>query len=174
MKRVRYSVAMSIDGFIAGPRGEHDWIVMDPGFDWDGLHGQFDTMVMGRSSYNAMRERGMSPKAMGMSAFVVSTTLVPADHPDVTIVSRHVPQVIAALKAGSGPEPEKDIWLSGGGVLFRCLLDAGLVDAVDLAVVPVLLGSGVPVIPEGKRSSLKLAECKTGSTGIVMLKYDVV
>jgi len=174
MKRLRYSVAMSLDGFIAGPRGEYDWIVMDPHFDWKGLYDQFDSLILGRGTYNTMRERGMSPKGMGMKAFVVSTTLVPAEHPDVTIVSRHVPQVIAALKAGTGPQPEKGIWLMGGAVLFRYLLDAGLVDAVDVAVVPVLLGSGVPLVPEGKRANLKLVECKTGSTGIVMLKYDVV
>ena len=173
MKLVRYGVAMSLDGFIAGPRGEYDWIVMDPDFDWKGLYGQFDTLLMGRGTYNTMRERGMSPKGMGMNAFVVSTTLVPSEHPEVTIISRHVPQVIAALKAGTGPQPEKNIWLMGGAVLFRHLLDAGLVDAIDVAVVPVLLGSGVPLVPEGKRGNLKLVECKTQTGGVVMLKYNV-
>ena len=174
MKLIRYSVAMSLDGFIAGPRGEYDWIVMDPDFDWTALYSQFDTLLMGSRTYDTMRERGMSPQSMGMNAFVVSTTMVPSEHPDVTIISRHVPQVIAALKVGAGPQPEKDIWLIGGGVLFRHLLDAGLVDAIDVAIVPVLLGSGVPLVPEGKRSSLKLSECKTTSNGVVTLKYNVL
>ncbi len=169
MKRLRYSVAMSLDGFIAGPKGEYDWIVMDPGFDWKALYDQFDTLVMGRRSYESMLERGMSPKGMGMKAFVVSTKLLPADHPDVNIINRHVPQAIAAVKA----EAEKDIWLSGGGVLFRSLLDAGLVDAIDVAIVPVLLGSGVPLVPEGQRTKLKLAGCTARPSGIVLLKYEV-
>src|SRR5438477_4795842 len=83
MKRLRYSVAMSLDGFIAGPKGEYDWIVMDPDFDWAGLYGQFDTLVMGRGTYDTMLERGMSPKGMGMEAYLVSTTLRPEEYPDV-------------------------------------------------------------------------------------------
>jgi dihydrofolate reductase len=169
MKRVRYSVAMSLDGFIAGPKGEHDWIVMDPDFDWKALYSPFDTLLMGRRTYDTMRERGMSPKEMGMEGYVVSRTLIPDEHPEVTIVARNVAEEVSALKAGPG----KDIWLSGGGVLFRFLLDSGLVDAIETAVVPVLLGSGVPLVPEGKRAKLKLVECKPRSSGIVMMKYEV-
>ena len=169
MKRLRYNVAMSLDGFIAGPKGEYDWILMDPDFDWKGLYGQFDTLVMGRRSYDAMRERGMSPKGMGMKALVVSTTLRPEEHPDVTIVSANVTDTVAELKTGPG----KDIWLFGGGVLFRSLLDAGLVDGIDVALVPLLLGSGVPLVPEGQRCRLKLIESQARASGIVMLKYDV-
>lgn len=169
MKRLRYSVATSLDGFIAGPKGEYDWIVMDPDFDWKALYGQFDTSVMGRRTYDTMRERGMSPKSMGMNAYVASRTLKPEEHPDVTILRENVADAIRAVKAGPG----KDIWLFGGGMLFRYLLDAGLVDAIDVAVVPVLLGSGVPLLPEGKRCKLKLAECNPRASGIVTMKYEV-
>jgi dihydrofolate reductase len=170
MRHLRYSVAMSLDGFIAGPKGEYDWIVMDPDFDWKALYSQFDTLVMGRRSYDVMRERGMSPKSMGMKAVVVSTTLIPDQHREVTVFARDVPETIAALKT----EPGKDIWLSGGGVLFRFLLDAGLVDGIDVAIVPVLLGSGVPLLPEGHRCKLKLIESNARPSGIVMLKYEVM
>ena len=170
MKRLRYSVAMSLDGFIAGPKGEYDWIVMDPDFDWKGHYGQFDTLVMGRRTYDTMRERGMSPKGMGMQAYVVSTTLKPEENPEVTVIRDAVPAAVKGLKGGPG----KDIWLIGGGVLFRLMLDAGVVDAVDVAVVPVLLGSGVPLVLEGQRAQLKLTECIARASGIVMLKYDVL
>src|ERR1700759_796020 len=154
MRRLRYSVAMSLDGFIAGPNGEYDWIVIDSDFDWKALYAQFDTLLMGRRSYDVMRDRGMSPTSMGMKAVVVSTTLIPDQHRDVTVIGSNVLEAVSALKA----EPGKNIWLSGGGVLFRHLLDAGLVDGIDLAVVPVLLGSGVPLVPEGQRCKLKLIE----------------
>jgi dihydrofolate reductase len=71
-------------------------------------------------------------------------------------------------------QPGKDIWLFGGGVLFRYLLDAGLVDAVDVVVMPVLLGNGVPLLPEGRRRRLHLEESKTLPSGILMLSYSIL
>ncbi len=76
---------------------------------------------------------------------------------------------MAALKA----DPGRDIWLFGGGSLFRTLLDAGLVDTVELAVVPVLLGAGVPLLPPGATTKLVLADQKTLPSGIVALSYSV-
>ena len=92
MRRVRYSVAMSLDGYIA--------------------------------------------------TYVFSRTLRQADCPDVT-VSDQPKEALAALRA----RPGKDIWLFGGGSLFRSLLDLGMVDAVEVAIIPVLLGGGVPLLP---------------------------
>ena len=75
-----------------------------------------------------------------------------------------------ALKA----KPGRDIWLFGGGGLFRSLLDAGLVDTVELAVMPVLLGSGIPLLPPGAHTNLKLSDQKTlPASGIVVLSYSV-
>jgi dihydrofolate reductase len=169
MRRLRYGVAMSVDGFIAGPKGEYDWIVIDSDFDWKGLFGQFDTLLMGRRTYDVMRQRGQSPKSMGMKAVVVSTTLIPDQHRDVTIVSEDVTGTVAALKA----QPGKDIWLMGGAVLFRHLLDARLVDGIDLSVIPVLLGSGVPLVLQGHRCPLRLIESSARPSGMVTLKYAV-
>ena len=70
-------------------------------------------------------------------------------------------------------QPGKDIWLFGGGMLFRSVLDAGLVDSVQLAVSPVMLGGGIPVLPQGNRCGLRLNECKPLSGGVVLLTYDV-
>ena len=53
MRRVRYAVAASLDGYIAGPKGEADWIVMDPEIDFRAIWDEFDTLLMGRRSYEA-------------------------------------------------------------------------------------------------------------------------
>jgi dihydrofolate reductase len=169
MRQLRYGVAMSLDGFIAGPNGEYDWIVSDPDIDFVAMFARYDILLMGRLTYAVASERGKSWDLFGQRWVVVSTTLKPEDHPSVTIISSGVAEAVAALKA----EPGKDIWLFGGGVLFRFLLDAGLVDAMDVAVMPVLLGSGVPLLPEGRRQNLHLEESKTLPSGILMLKYSI-
>ena len=76
-----------------------------------------------------------------------------------------------ALKLAEG----KDIWLFGGGVLFRALLDAGLVDTIEVAQMPVLLGSGIPMLPPGAPAPrLELTDVKSlPASGIVMLTYAV-
>lgn len=53
-RRLRYGVAVSLDGFIAGPNGEHDWIVMDPSIDFAAMFREFDTAVMGRRTYEVL------------------------------------------------------------------------------------------------------------------------
>ena len=108
-------------------------------------------------------------KGMGKRIAVVSTMLNPAQHAGITVVQSEVEEAVRALKAEAG----KDIWLMGGGVLFRSLLDMGLVDALQLCIFPVLLGAGTPLLPDGQRANLKLTESKTLPSGVLMLSYAV-
>jgi dihydrofolate reductase len=169
MRRVRYSVAMSLDGFIAGPKGESDWIVMDPEIDFKALMGSFDTILMGRGTYEAGRKMGGGAGMPGVSAYVISRTLAQKDCQGAT-VSADPKKLIAELKA----KPGKDIWLFGGGGLFRSLLDLGLVDAVEVSVIPVLLGAGKPLLQEGSRQKLRLEKHRAyAKTGTVSLEYSI-
>ncbi len=169
-RRLRYQVAVSLDGFIADPNGGYDWIVMDPSIDFSALFKQFDTLVMGRKTYEPLIAQGGHGAQTGVEVVVFSRTLPAATHPGVRIVNDDPHEIVAALKA----KPGRDIWLYGGGVLFRSLLDAGLVDTVEVAVVPVLLGAGIPLLPPGATTKLTLADQKTlPVSGIVALSYSV-
>ena len=172
MRRIVYSVAMSLDGYIAGPNGEYDWIVMDPEIDFQAIFRQFDTLLMGRRTYEVTQGQGGTGGWPGMKVVVFSRTMRPADHPKVTIVAPESQDwVLRELR----DQPGKDIWLFGGGALFRSLLDAGQVDAVSVAVVPHLLGGGIPFLPSpGKQAKLKLESSRVyQKSGIVSLEYAV-
>ena len=80
-RRLRYHVAVSLDGFIAGPSGEYDWIVMDPSIDFRALYKQFDAVVMGRKTYEVVTAQGGHGARPGLDVLVFSRTLPPATHP---------------------------------------------------------------------------------------------
>ncbi len=167
MRRIRYLVATSLDGYIAGPKGEADWIVPDPDFDFLALYNRFDTVLLGRRTYEITQSPGAPP---WIRVYVFSRTLRQRDHPGVTIVAAKVEETLAALRA----QPGKDIWLFGGASLFRSLLDARLVDTVEVAVMPVLLGGGIPLLPPpAKQTKLKLIGHKASQSGTVSLEYAV-
>jgi dihydrofolate reductase len=170
MRRVRFSVAMSLDGYIAGPNGESDWITIDPEIDFGALMGAFDTVLLGRRTYEATRQQGGGGSMPGVRTIVFSRTLRQADCRGVT-VSDNPKETLTALKA----TPGKDIWLFGGGSLFGSLLELGLVDAVEVAVMPVLLGGGVPLLPHpATTAKLELTKHRIyEKTGTVALEYSV-
>jgi len=168
MRRIRYCVASSLDGFIAGPNEEFDWIEMDPSADFETFFKQFDSVLMGKGTYQ-FTQQGPGAVMPGMKTYVCSRTLKAKDHPEVTISSDAI-TTARELKSAEG----KDIWLFGGGLLFRSLLDAKLVDTVELGVMPIALGSGVPLHAPGSRSpKLELAESKPLSEGSLSLTYNI-
>lgn len=169
MRRVRYVVAVSLDGYIAGPEDDYDWIPMDPAIDFEALFEPFDTVLVGRRSYEVVRAHGHPIGMPGMKTYVFSTSGIDPGDPDVEVRDDAV-ATVSALRE----EPGKDIWLFGGGVLFGTLLEAGLVDTVEVAVVPILLGDGIPMLPPpGRRVRLTLTDRETYPSGIVSLVYEV-
>jgi len=168
-RRVRYQVATSLDGYITGPSGEIDWIVPEPTFDFAAHFARFDTFLVGRRTWVAMQ--GLGGPALEGKVIVFSRTLRQADHQGVEIIADGVEARLRALRA----EPGKDIWLFGGGELFRSLLELGQVDTVELAVIPVLLGGGTPFLPPGpRRHPLRLAAQEAYPSGMIVLSYEVV
>lgn len=115
-RRLRYQVAVSLDGFIAGPRDNYDWIVMDPSIDFAALYKEFDTAVMGRRTYEVVTAQGGHGEIPGLDVIVFSRTLPAAAHPGVRIVNDDPRHVVGALKT----QPGGDIWLYGGARSSAC------------------------------------------------------
>jgi dihydrofolate reductase len=169
MRRVRYSVAMSLDGFIADPNGGYDWIIMDESIDFAAMFREFDTLVMGRKTFDVSAQTEFMPMFEGKEVIVFSRTVKTSQHSGIRFTDADPAKTVRELKQ----KPGKDIWLFGGGSMFRTLVDAGLVDTVEVAVMPVMLAEGVPVLPAGARvTGMKLEGCDPlTNSGIVMLRY---
>jgi dihydrofolate reductase len=170
MRKIRYLVAMSVDGYIAGPNGEADWIETDPEVGFPAIWAQFDTLLMGRRTYEAASKRLGKKAFTGITSIVFSRTMKQREHPRVTVVSQLNADWVRALKNQSG----KDIWLMGGSELFRSFLDSGSVDSVEVSIIPVSLGGGVPLLPPPySPAKLKLFSSKIYRSGRVSLAYEV-
>ncbi len=168
MRRIRYQVACSLDGFIAGPDDVFNWITPEPTFDFEAHFAQFDTLVMGRRTYEIVTAAGQH--FGGKEVIVASRTLHRSDHPGVEVVGDALEERIRALRAGDGG----DIWLYGGGEMFAQLLQWDLVDSVEPAIIPILLGGGVPLLPSTaghRRLSLRNHRAYPG--GMILLEYYV-
>jgi len=170
MRRVLYRVAASLDGYIAGPRGELDWIVSDPAIDFAALYEAVDTVLLGRRTYELTQQPGAPPWPAGWHIYVFSRTLVPEQHSGVTVISGDPEATVAALRAAPG----REIWLFGGGGLFRSLLEAKQVDIVEVVIIPVMLGGGVPLLETGAPlTRLSLVHSQSYPSGLVGLRYQV-
>ena len=170
MRRVRFGAAMSLDGYIAGPNGEYDWIVQDPERDFAAWMAEFDTFLIGRKTFDAMVAAKQDKPPTGIEYVVFSRTLRAEDYPRVRM-DREAEPVVRDLRV----KPGKDIAVFGGGELFRSLLGAGLVDRIEVSLIPMLLGEGIPLLPAPALSArLKLLGQRVyAKTGIVRLEYEV-
>ena len=170
VRKICYNCAVSLDGYIAGTGGEFDWITMDPEIDFQVISARFDTYLLGRRTFEVTGGQGL-PASSGVRTFVFSRTLRQCDYSNVTIVGDNWKEVIQSLRKESG----KDIWLFSGGSLFRSLAQEGLVDTVEVAIIPILLGGGVPLVAEpASRIALALTEHRIFErTGTVSLVYEV-
>ena len=160
---------MSLDGFIADANHGFDWIMIDPDIDFEKLSSQFDTYLIGRKTFEVVG--GVEAQRPGDRHYVFSNSLKQSEHKDVSIIGEDWLEVVRALRTESG----KDIWLFGGGRLFGSLCNEGLVDTVEVSVIPILLGGGVPLVTGLSRQvNLILKEQKVyEKTGTALLSYEV-
>jgi dihydrofolate reductase len=168
MRKICYRVAMSLDGYIAGPNGEYDWIVAEPEIDFAAEFARFDTALVGRRTFETMVRVGRT-EIPGLRVLVFSRTLRQSDYPNVTISADADATMLAALRSQSG----KDILLFGGADFFHSLLQDSLVDAVEVSIISVLLGGGIPILPSpAARMKLELTGQKTYKSDVVALWYE--
>ena len=160
MRELTYYVAVSQDGFIAGPDGEIDTMEPEPEMmahiiehypetlptparahlGIDGPGDRFDAVVMGRATYQLGLDQGLTSPYAHLDQVVFSSTIASDIDPAVRVTADDPTAVVEELKRGDG----HGIWLCGGGVLAGCLVDQ--IDELILKRQPLVLGGGRAMI----------------------------
>lgn len=166
-RKVILNVAVSLDGFIEGPNGEFDWCFGNQDYGMKAFMKSVDSIFMGRKSYEvAMKYEGKNPYPK-ITTYVFSNTLKVA-YKGTKIVSGKLAKEVRKITGGKG----KNIWLFGGASLVTGFLNEGLIDELQLAVHPVILGGGKPLFQGiNGRIPFRLKEAKEYSSGLVQLFY---
>ena len=171
MRKIILEVAVTLDGFIEGPKGEYDWCFTDQDYGMTEFYKRIDSLFIGRRSYELLLKMGddAMPGFPKLKEYVFSTTMKDAK-PGVTLIQDDIKETVEKIKN----EPGKDIWLFGGAGLTTSLMNLGLIDELSLAVHPILLGSGKPLFTNIRdRINLTLLDSKSYSTGLVTLNYSL-
>jgi dihydrofolate reductase len=168
MRKLVLSLAVSLDGFIEGPNGEYDWCVPDPAYDFKTFFKRFDSIFVGRKTYEmSTGMEGGPPGFPKFKEYVFSTTLEKVKD-GVTLIKSDIRMETEKIKNEKG----KDIWLFGGASLTSSLMNLGLVDELCLAIYPILLGSGKTLFSGiSKRIPLGLIDSNTYPSGLISLSY---
>ena len=160
------NLAVTLDGYIAGPNGEYDWCLTDDDYGMTDFLKSIDTTLMGRKSYQLLVEYGAPYPEF--TNYVFTRTGKESPYSNVRFVAGDIPEIVAALKHQKG----KDIWLFGGSEIIHPLLQENLVDEMMLAIHPILLGSGLRLFQDlDERKSFRLSDSITYPSGLVQLIY---
>lgn len=175
MRRIILYIATSIDGYIATPDGGVEWLneIPNPTNEDHGykeLLASIDTVLMGGKTYHEIIGFGIPWPYKDKKSYVISrrdSNVTPNEN--VHFITEDVIARISELKFEVG----KDIWLVGGGELTAMLLNANLIDEMQICTVPIILGNGIPLFPgKTKESHWKLVNSKVFSTGLLLSTYQ--
>ena len=172
MRKLKYYVACSVDGFIGHedgsisgfiPEGEHVTDYLES-FKW------FDVVLMGRKTYEFGFQFGVTNPYPSMKQYVFSRTMKESPDKNVELVSENIIELVKQLKNETG----KDIYLCGGADLATTLFAENLIDEIILKLNPFLMGSGIPLFSGTiKQTELELTHSKIYENGVLLLHYRV-
>lgn len=176
MRRIIYDVAVSLDGFIAGPDGDIS------AFPAEGEHLQpyldrlagYQTAIMGRGTYEFGYRFGLRPGARAyphMDHYIFSRGISLPDDCDVTVVREGWIAELNALRVGG----RGDIYLCGGGVFAGFVVTHGLLDLLRLKIAPVAIGSGIRLFEGlGSKCRFERISITPYANGVILAEYAVM
>lgn len=173
MQSLSYHIAISLDGFIAGPAGEFTGFVMEGPHVADYLQAiaSASAVVMGRKTYQVGLDHGVVDPYPHVPTHVFSRSLTQRPHANVSLLQGDVATELRGLLS----KPGRGVVLIGGGELAGLALEAGLLDEIVVKVNPFVAGQGIPLFAPGTpRRALSLVSTTAYDSGVTTLRYRVV
>ena len=185
MRKIIVTTWITLDGFLADPNGELNWVIVDEtmGKYENDLLSSADTLILGRVTYQSFAgawpyvpenpsasegEKEYARKLNSMRKIVFSKSLEKAEWSNSQLVKEVLPEEIAKMKQ----EPGKDMVIYGSASIVQSFTNLGLIDEYQLLVHPVVLGSGKPLFGGiAKPAQLRLLQTKSFPSGVVGLYY---
>jgi len=171
MRKVVFFIATSLDGYIAGDKGDIDWLFTDHDTDYgyNEFYSSVDAIIMGRKSYETLLAFDEFPYK-DKQCYVFSKTLAYSGIKNVEVINNSDPELFIK---GLLETPGKDIWLLGGGNLAAAFLKNSLVDRIIISIHPILIGGGVPLFERcNVATEWNLKEVESFDSGLVQITYD--
>jgi dihydrofolate reductase len=168
--RVRVFIACSLDGFIAGPNDELDWLEGPKGAEdtFTPFMAQVGAMLMGRRTYDVVQGLEGAWPYGDMPVLVATHRPLQAAHDSVRAVSGTIADLVARAKQVAR---DKDVYLDGGDLIRRAL-DATLIDEMTVTLIPIILGTGLPLFAgTARRHALELINERSIGGSLVELTY---
>lgn len=175
MSRIKLYIACSLDGYIARKDGSIDWLTeyennSETNYGYSEFYSSIGTVLMGRKTYEQVLGFGDWPYGE-KKAYVFTRQEEPLRREkNVEFISGHVGEFVRRLKENT----EEDIWLVGGSQLIKVFLEENLVQDFIVFVVPIILGSGIPLFDRiGKEIRLRTGRVERYESGLVRLEYEI-
>ena len=169
MRRIILNIACSLDGYIAREDGSIDWLPTDGGdFGMKKFMNSIDTVLLGRTTYEQILTFDCDYPYANKKSYVFSRNSGTENKNNVEFVSDMI-----GFSKKLVESPGKDIWLVGGGEIISVFLKAGLIDEVILSMVPIVIGSGIPLFKNTSKD-IKFEIIETiEHTGLTQLRLSV-
>lgn len=174
MKKIKLYIAASLDGYIARPDGDIDWLIEFPNpskenYGYRDFFESIDTVILGGRTYRDILCMDVVWPYKDKTTYVITRHVV-MERENVNFVTENIIETISQIRKEKG----KDIWLVGGGELITMLLNQDLVDEMIITYIPVILGNGISLFPNNpKESKWNLVENKSYNNGVLSVRYKL-
>ena len=175
MPRIKLYIATSLDGFIARENGSIDWLTEyennpETDYGYSKFYSSIGTVLMGRKTYEQVLGFGNWPYKEKNSYVFTRWKENLHREGNVEFVSEDIREFVSQLKEST----EEDIWLVGGSQLIKAFLEKNLVQDLIVFIVPIILGSGIPLFDHiGREVRLKIEKIEKYENGLVKMEYEL-